>query len=374
MSTPDDLRKKLKKLEDRFLDGEVSEETYKEMKARIEACLAAAQEVARGVDNREGAMKANGDIVGGAKTTSYQQHVHYHGSPIRQPAYQLVVCPFCGLRNKPEDTFRCRECGQDHLCRQHLVREARMCEECAASHGVSEAAVLCEWDDLEMILVPDGEFWMGCDGGGDDEKPERSVCLASYYIGKYAVTNAQYRQFVLGTGHPEPDYWADPRFNKPMQPVGSVSWHDAAAFCRWLCQKTKQPYYRLPTEAEWEKAARGDDARDYPWGDQPPNATLCNFNSEVGQPTPVGSYPLGGSPYGCLDMAGNAWEWCLDWYGLYVDGPSADGAGPTMGQKRVLRGGGCYDPPYYSRATCRHSQPPTYKHAVVGFRVARSVG
>ena len=128
----------------------------------------------------------------------------------------------------------------------------------------------------------------------------------AFYMDKYEVANAQYRKFVQATGHRAPTYWDDDDFNQPNQPVVGVSWHDATAYAKWVGK-------RLPTEKEWEWAARGSlVGKEYPWGDQEPSSSRANYGSKVGKPTAVGSYPANG--YGLYDMAGNVYEWCQDWY------------------------------------------------------------
>ena len=185
------------------------------------------------------------------------------------------------------------------------------------NEGRTIDAVLKKWDLGEMVLVPAGEFWMGGDDGDPDEKPRHRVVLDAFYIDKYEVTNAHYRAFLAGRGHErqelwsangwqwrtsmgvtQPESWADPKFNDPRQPVVGVSWYQAEAYCRFAGK-------RLPTEAEWEKAARGTDGRKYPWGDAwDPN--LANSSERgPGRPVAVGSYPRGASPSGTQDMAGN---------------------------------------------------------------------
>jgi serine/threonine-protein kinase len=179
---------------------------------------------------------------------------------------------------------------------------------------------------MEFVLVPAGEFLMGSDPAkdkyaNDDEQPQHVLTLPDYYIGKYPVTNAQYAAFVQATGHEAGDKWLKKGWlsaGKIQFPSGGedhpaiyVSWHDAVAFCRWASQQSDY-LIRLPTEAEWEKAARGTDGRIYPWGNQPPTAELCNFRRGVGDTTPVGKYsPQGDSPYGVADMSGNVWEWAM---------------------------------------------------------------
>ncbi|MCS6847954.1 MAG: SUMF1/EgtB/PvdO family nonheme iron enzyme [Anaerolineae bacterium] len=232
---------------------------------------------------------------------------------------------------------------------------------------------------LELVRVPAGEFLMGSDKAKDkaaqvDEIPQHWVYLDEYLIGKYPVTVAQFAAFVKATGYETTaeregsafvytgstwDYvkganWYRPRgpksdvTQKQNHPVTCVSWDDAAAFCKWLSEASGRDV-RLPSEAQWEKAARWDEhrrhARLWPWSDDPPMARHCNFAMNVKDTTPVGDYsPLGDSPYGCADMAGNVWEWCADWYdekeyerraGKEVRNPT----GPSQGTYRVLRGG-----------------------------------
>ncbi len=174
----------------------------------------------------------------------------------------------------------------------------------------------------------------------DDEQPQHRLTLPEFYIGKYPVTNEQYAAFVKATGQAAPRHWKNGQIpaGKENHPVVNVSWRDAVAFCRWLSQASGKSL-RLPTEAEWEKAARGRDGRIYPWGNQPPTKELCNFGGNVGDTTPVGQYPAGASPCGALDMAGNVWEWTGSLYRPYPYQPedgrnSPDGEGP-----RVVRGG-----------------------------------
>lgn len=149
----------------------------------------------------------------------------------------------------------------------------------------------------EWCYVPPGKFLCG-----DDEE---TVYLDAYYISRTPVTNAQYAKFVQATGHRAPEHWDGdtPPDEILDHPVTYVSWCDAQAYCEWAG-------VRLPTEEEWEKAARGTDGQKYPWGNEEPTSGLCNFNMNVGGTTPVGKYsPQGDSPYGCVDMAGNVWEW-----------------------------------------------------------------
>ena len=189
----------------------------------------------------------------------------------------------------------------------------------------------------ELVKVPTGPFLMGSNDAdtqaSGNEKPQHTVTLDTYWIGKTEVTNAQLRQFVDSDGYTnrdywtaagwawrqtekitQPAYWNDPQWNGANYPVVGVSWFEAVAYCRWLSKQTGIAF-RLPSEAEWEKAARGPDGRIYPWGNTW-NAKLANSSeSGLNKTTPVGQYPDGSSPYGAFDMAGNVWEWCVTQWG-----------------------------------------------------------
>ncbi len=199
---------------------------------------------------------------------------------------------------------------------------------------------------IELIKIPAGEFLYG-----NDKKP---VYLPDYYLAKTPVTNLQYKAFVDATGHRKPSHWKNGKIPKGKEnhPVVKVSWHDAQAFCKWAG-------LRLPTEREWEKGARGADGWKYPWGNQPPNTSLCNFNKNVGDTTPVDHYPGGASPYGLLDMAGNVREWCEDWYS-------------SNRKFRVLRGGSWNLNVNVVRTAPRGRGLPDNRVGSIGFRPARS--
>jgi iron(II)-dependent oxidoreductase len=216
-----------------------------------------------------------------------------------------------------------------------------------------------------MVIVPAGEFTMGSNDSAD-EKPPHRVYLDAFFIDKYPTTNAFYERFMDATGRAAPLSWNDSSFNAPQQPVVGVSWDDADAYCRWAGK-------RLPTEAEWEKAARGTDGRKYPWGEQWEASRANSTESKFNRTTPVGSYPSGVSPYGAYDMAGNAWEWVADWYlsDYYQRSPGRNPIGPDSGSRRVLRGGSWNDFPFLLRATYRLSYTPVNRNDYVGFRCAK---
>ena len=226
----------------------------------------------------------------------------------------------------------------------------------------------------ETVTVPAGHFWMGSDSridkdARDKELPQHRLYLPGYRIGKYPVTNEEYAAFLAATGHQQPRGWEGNR-SKLDHPVTDVSWLDATAYCRWLSEATGQ-VYRLPSEAEWEKAARGSDGRIYPWGNQPPDERHCNFNGNVGSTTSVGIYPAGVSPYGCYDMAGNVWEWVNSRHEKYPY-RSDDGreeSGRKEDERRVLRGGSFHYVRLFSRCAYRSGNNPDYRNRYFGFRL-----
>ncbi len=250
----------------------------------------------------------------------------------------------------------------------------------------------------EEVFIPAGEFQMGCDpahnGGYDcysDELPLHTVYLDAYNIDTTEVTNAQYAAFLNNRGSNDcggvecidlddsdthitlqgSEYVVEAGYEN--HPVIEVTWYGSDAYCTASGK-------RLPTEAEWEKAARGTSVRAYPWGDQSPDCTYANFRYDgstcVGDTSPVGSYPAGASPYGALDMAGNVWEWVNDWYlsnyySTYpVDGWPNNPLGPDTGSSRVLRGGGWSHHDNSLRTAYRHGHTPPGSFNSLGFRCA----
>jgi formylglycine-generating enzyme required for sulfatase activity len=228
-----------------------------------------------------------------------------------------------------------------------------------------------------MALIPAGKFWMGSpDREGDkDEHPRHQVMLDALYMDKFDVTVARYANFMRATNRSKPDYWKQVDSSKHGNfPVVGVDWRDAEAYCRWVGK-------RLPTEAEWEKAARGTDGRTYPWGNEPPTAKLANFgkgftsNVYDERLAPVDSYEAGKSPYELHHMAGNVWEWTADWYdeNFYGKSPEQNPNGPSGGESRVLRGGSWFNVPGLLRSANRLRDTPSARNDDIGFRCAQDV-
>lgn len=240
--------------------------------------------------------------------------------------------------------------------------------------------VMSKGEAERMIMVAEGEFLMGMK---DDDPlglvwttPQRRVDLMAFYIDKHEVTNKDYRQFIKATQHRLPYdkrydtiyNWSNGKFsvNLDDHPVVLVDWHDADSYCRWVGK-------RLPTESEWEKAARGTDWRKWPWRGEFDRFMANTVEFGVKMTMPVGSFPKGVSFYGVMDMAGNVFEWTSGWYRGY---PGTKYEHPDYGEKyRVIRGGAwtsAANP--YAFTFSRSSQLPSYKHRSLGFRCAKSVG
>lgn len=238
-----------------------------------------------------------------------------------------------------------------------------------------------------MILIPKGKAIFGTGPGDpyfdasstDGEKPQFKADVPGFYMGICCVTNEQYFRFVTETGHRPPEVatwgtpvWKDGRFpeEKAKHPVVCIAWHDAKAYCEWAD-------LGLPTELQWEKAARGFDGRLYPWGNAWDRMKLRNLNNKGAETTcAVGGYPAGASPFGVLDMSGNVWEWCENWHedGAYERHARGDLALPRAGQSKMLRGGSWHgDNPLPFRCAARVPRNPDERASVAGFRCVRGL-
>lgn len=222
---------------------------------------------------------------------------------------------------------------------------------------------------FDWVTIPAGYFWLGSDPEQDphmfeDEAPQLRLHVAEYQISRVAVTNAQYKMFMDATAYIAPPHWRGSEILEGQEdhPVVNINWHDAMAFCEWAG-------VRLPTEIEWEKAARGPDGRLYPWGNSPPDSTRCNFDRASGTTVPVGSYPAGASPYGVYDMSGNVWEWTVTpWLDTYENYLQAIEKQTHVASRRVLRGGGFRDMEFI-RCAARSWDLPNQRYRDLGFRV-----
>ena len=240
-------------------------------------------------------------------------------------------------------------------------------------------------DGAPMILIPAGSFAMGSTDGLPNERPDHRVTLDAFSIDQYEVTLSLYRKFLESGKHESPPTWDDEAATTVGdRPATGMKWASAAAYCQWAGK-------RLPTEAEWEKAARGTDGRRYPWGDMQPFVDIANYNRGMwvneaitlvavtsgleGMSVRHGLKEGGKSPFGLFHMAGNAAEWVADWYGrdYYQRTPEMNPLGPSTGEKRVIRGGSWADLPAALRVTARFSAEADYEDRTIGFRCAMNV-
>jgi formylglycine-generating enzyme required for sulfatase activity len=305
--------------------------------------------------NSGGPIIQSGEVVGlvgavtrygrGVTSSSIREYLEGHGINIKEaPAAVAKVQPTPSIPIKPEKP------------------------------EVAPGREIIGRDGAPMVLIPAGEFWMGSpDGEGNGpEHPRHQVYLDAFYIDQVEVTVSRYAEFLRSMSRSEPLVWyqADPRKHGNL-PVVGVDWNDADAYCRWAGK-------RLPTEAEWEKAARGTDERRYPWGTEVPTNRLANFGKDKSvyayeKLAPVESYETGKSPYGVYHMAGNVWEWVADWYdeNYYAKSLERNPKGPSSGQYRVQRGGSWGNKPVEVRSALRHRLTPTAQSFFIGFRCAQ---
>lgn len=225
-----------------------------------------------------------------------------------------------------------------------------------------------------LISIPEGDFLMGSEDGMDNEKPAHRVWVNGFMMGKFPVTNKEYEIFVEETGAQQPPFWHEAMFSHPDKPVVGVSWHDAVCYCGWLTDRIGKPF-RLPTEAEWERAARGGkEGEKYPWGDELPSEKIYpGYDVETGGPERVGLNEPNG--FGLYDMSASVHEWCGDFYdsNYYQISPERNPLGPSSGLRKVSRGGSWRHHVKFSRCAARSSLNPAFKYADYGFRVAMSL-
>lgn len=231
-------------------------------------------------------------------------------------------------------------------------------------------------DGAPMVQVSAGEFIMGSDKGDEDEAPTHRVSLHAFYIDKFEVTNGRFAKYVEAIQSEPPWGFADK--DTPVthadRPVRWVNWMDAMGYCLWIGK-------RLPTEAEWEKAARGTDERMYPWGNDPPTPVHAVYGLKEGGAETVsviGNHHMGQSPYGVQDLAGNLYEWVMDWYDAdyysnFINSPAINPRGPSEGTAKVQRGGSYINTPYRLRTSFRTKGDPAEQDPNVGFRCAQDV-
>jgi formylglycine-generating enzyme len=244
--------------------------------------------------------------------------------------------------------------------KQSLGREQRQTQLAIRRLGRRLGAVASLLSPTAMVLLPTGSFPMGSEQGLPDERPVHPISIESFYLDRYEVSRVAYRDFLITHGKP-----GQIDLKNPEHPATEVSWSDAVTYCR-------DQGKRLPTEAEWEYAARGTDGRTYPWGEAVPTPDLARFQTR--QPLPVGSLPAGATPEGIHHMAGNAAEWVQDWWdpGYYDISPSAGPPGPSAGDFRAVRGGSWNQPADELRATSRTYHNPDRGAGHIGFRCARN--
>ncbi len=282
-------------------------------------------------------------------------------------------------RERAERELAAREAAEKAAAEKAAAEEAaaqkaaaqKAAAERAAAAVASPRAFVHEKTGIELIQLPGGTFLMGSPPGHghpDEHGPsggQVQVTLSPFAIGKLPVTNQQYRRFVEATGHRAPEYWDDADFNQPQQPVVGVTWHDSVAFCTWAG-------LALPTEAQWEYAARAGTTTTYWSGDAEDDLLRVGWvaANSGGRLHPAGELPA--NPWGLHDVHGNVWEWCSDRYGAYPAGPVTDPGGPPSGAQRAYRGGSFWNSPARARSAYRVRLTPTDRRNDLGFRVALS--
>ena len=221
-----------------------------------------------------------------------------------------------------------------------------------------------------LVRIPEGWFFMGSDAGQDCERPVHRIWTDAFLLSATQVTNCEYERFLQATASVQPLFWKDPNFNHPEQPVAGVSWYEATRYCDWLSAQTGR-HYRLPSEAEWERAARGGvEHKKFPWGDDPPQSLPDYATRWQTGPEPVARFAP--NAFGLYNIGDNVHEWCSDWYdpNYYAVSPDRNPHGPETGQRKASRGGSWRHQIKVARCSARSSIPPEFQYADYGFRVA----
>jgi len=242
--------------------------------------------------------------------------------------------------------------------RRHLIRAFKEAYRPQAAPAILRGAGR-EASTEDMVYLEGGSFLMGNDEV-PEEAPEVETYVEPFYLDKYPVTNRQYAEFLAETGYPEPKFWRNPQYNGPLQPVVGVSWADAGAYAAWAGK-------RLPTEREWEFAARGRENRRYPWGHQEPSSMRSNYGDFLNMPSIVTMHEEGRTPEGIHDLGGNVYEWTGDLYAPY-DPAKREAVLKSAPPRRVVRGGSWHSPASELRCTFRKAMFPDVQLDTVGFR------
>jgi len=224
-----------------------------------------------------------------------------------------------------------------------------------------------------LVAIPEGWFLMGSGSGQDCERPVHRVWIDAFLLAATQVSNAEYELFLRATGSQLPPFWREPNFNHPQQPVTGISWFDADRYCQWLSAQTGRGY-RLPSEAEWERAARGNlEQNDFPWGNEPPQSRPDYTSRWQSGPERVARYEP--NHFGIYNICDNVHEWSGDWYdpNYYAISPDRNPRGPDRGQRKASRGGSWRHHLKVARCSARSSIPPEFQYADYGFRIACSV-
>lgn len=228
--------------------------------------------------------------------------------------------------------------------------------------------------ETKLVCIPSCDFLMGSDKGQDCERPIHRVQIDSFLLGATQVTNETFEKFLQETGSEPPPFWNDSNFNHPQQPVAGISWHQAIQYCEWLSNQRGRSF-RLPTEAEWECAARsGLEQKQFPWGDEAPQSLPGYATRWQNGPEPVARYAA--NPFGLYDIGDNVHEWCSDWYDpdYYAISPERNPQGPEQSPmkpaRKSSRGGSWRHHVKVARCSARSSIPPEFQYSDYGFRVA----